>query len=317
MVHALPVGHHNVHHHGHSYHYHSGYYYRRVYHGGDVVYVGIYPPVGIVIRHLPTGYYRYDDDDDVYYVYNNVYYKAGTKSGETTYIVVDPPGQEAAKENDPHRRLQEMSDFLGQLKGFQVEVEESVDGQLASGAKVQLSTKRVMLISRPKGFRSVAKGQIADRAVWYDGSKLTVLDRRKKVYASVKAPDSIDKTIDFAVKEYGVALPLMDLMYSNSYQALLVGTDSGVYLGKSNVGGTACHHLAFKGEAADWQIWVDAGDVPLPRKLVIINKLLDDQPRYTAVLKNWDISPDVRDGQFRFPPPSDAEEIELLPLNTY
>ncbi len=39
--------------------------------------------------------------------------------------------------------------------------------------------------------------------------------------------------------------------------------------------GIECHHLAFRAEKVDWQVWVQAGDTPLPMKYLIISKMGD------------------------------------------
>ena len=40
-----------------------------------------------------------------------------------------------------------------------------------------------------------------------------------------------------------------------------------------------CHHLAFEQATIDWQLWIDAGKDPLPRKLVITYKTEDEVPQ--------------------------------------
>ncbi len=59
------------------------------------------------------------------------------------------------------------------------------------------------------------------------------------------------------------------------------GVQRGEYLGIHEAAGVPCHHLAFEQATIDWQLWIDAGKDPLPRKLVITYKTEDEVPQYT------------------------------------
>ena len=84
----------------------------------------------------------------------------------------------------------------------------------------------------------------------------------------------------------------------------------GHYVGLHQVNGRDCHHLAFRQKLVDWQIWIDAGEKAVPRKLLIIYKKLPDQPRFGATLDDWNLSPNIADDQFVFAPPPDARRVE-------
>jgi hypothetical protein len=81
----------------------------------------------------------------------------------------------------------------------------------------------------------------------------------------------------------------------------------------STVHGVKCHHLAFRGEEADWQIWIEAGDTPLPRKFVITSKWITAAPQFTTVMTKWDAASQLADDLFKFVPPKEAEKIDFLP----
>ena len=69
-------------------------------------------------------------------------------------------------------------------------------------------------------------------------------------------------------------------------------------------------HLAFHQQGVDWQLWVERGDRPLPRKLVITTLDEPSQPQHEAVL-TWDLSPAIDDSLFAFVPPTGAGRIVL------
>lgn len=44
---------------------------------------------------------------------------------------------------------------------------------------------------------------------------------------------------------------------------------------------------AFRNFDTDWQLWVEVGEKPIPRKLVITSKTLNSAPQYTLRVKSW------------------------------
>jgi hypothetical protein len=74
--------------------------------------------------------------------------------------------------------------------------------------------------------------------------------------------------------------------------------------------GVAVHHLAFRGVEVDWQIWVTAGDRPVPLRYVIVSKVVASGPQYTLELRNWHLAPAIDAARFRFAPPPGARQLD-------
>ena len=126
-------------------------------------------------------------------------------------------------------------------------------------------------------------------------------------------PATIDATLDHLAENYDLVLPVADLLYSDVFQAVQPGIRTGTYAGLHYVGSRKCHHLVFTHEAVDWQIWIDAGAKPVPRKLVITYKLEDGHPQYQAVITEWrEMS--LPDEVFQFKNTTSAKETDLLPM---
>jgi hypothetical protein len=138
---------------------------------------------------------------------------------------------------------------------------------------------------------------------------VTVLDKEHNVYATIEAPGTIDATFDMLQDEYGVVLPLADLLYSDPYAVLMPGVTYGRYLGIHQAAGVACHHLAFSQETIEWQIWIDGGEKPLPRKLVISYVQEPGEPQYSATIRRWTLDAEVPEGLFTFEAPEGARKI--------
>ena len=162
-----------------------------------------------------------------------------------------------------------MGELLAGLPHFALEAEETFDEIPDGQLRRQLTNVRRIALERPNHFAADVTGDTLSRASWYDGRTVTVLDKEHNTYATIEAPATIDATLDKLVDEYSVVLPLIDLLYSDPYAVLMEGVTYGRYLGIHEAAGVACHHLAFSQATIEWQIWIDAGDKPLPRKLVI------------------------------------------------
>jgi hypothetical protein len=85
----------------------------------------------------------------------------------------------------------------------------------------------------------------------------------------------------------------------------------GVYLGLHEAAGVPCHHLSFEQATIDWQLWIDAGEDPLPRKLVIAYKTEDEVPQYAVTLHKWNLDARVPEPLFHFEPPEGTTRVEV------
>jgi hypothetical protein len=208
------------------------------------------------------------------------------------------------------QELKKMGEFLAKLPHFALEAEETFDEIPDGQLRRQLTNVRRIAVERPNHLAADATGDTLSRASWYDGRTVTVLDKEHNVYATIEAPGTIDATLDRLTDEYGVVLPLVDLLYSDPYGVLTEGVTYGRYLGIHQAAGVPCHHLAFSQETIEWQIWIDAGDKPLPRKLVITYVQEPGEPQYSATIRRWTLEAKVPEGLFTFEAPEGAQKID-------
>jgi hypothetical protein len=258
-------------------------------------------------------------DNRTYYTVDGVYYTdAEEKEG---YVVAEAPEDTAEPEvitgepsaPDPFETLRQMSDYLASLTRFSAVASDSFDEVRESGQKIQVTSRRKIYVHRPNKVAVEYRGDADSRRVVYDGEKITMLDHTKNMYATVQMPDTIEGMLDKLGRDYGMSLPLADMLYPNVYETIVPGTRTGQYIGLHTVGVHQCHHLGFTQEAADWEIWIQTGDKPLPRKLVITYKKLDNL-RYTAMMTNWDTSGTFPPHAFEMKLPRDSKQIEAVPL---
>ncbi|MBW2100773.1 MAG: DUF2092 domain-containing protein, partial [Deltaproteobacteria bacterium] len=199
------------------------------------------------------------------------------------------------------------------LNHFSLHTENTTDEILPSGQKLQFGDAVDVFVQRPDRLQAKVKGDIRNQELFYDGKTITLFNHEENLYASLNAPPTIEKALDYAIESFGLAAPLADIIYRNVYDILTEDVTSGIYVGLHYVHGVQCHHLAFTRDDIDWQIWIENSQTPLPRKVIITEKWITGSPQFTALLSNWNLSPKFDDNLFRFVPPEKAKKIDFLP----
>ncbi len=205
-----------------------------------------------------------------------------------------------------------MSDELANLHSFRVDAGAADEVVLKSGEKLQNVTQSRVAVKRPNRLRSDRIGPIADVVFRYDGDQISLFGKRTGMYATAKAPATLDATIDFSRDELGLEAPAADLLFSRPYKVLMDGVTSGEYVGLEPIDGVPCHHLAFRSPDVDWQIWIQDGPHPLPRRYVITTKTVPGQPEFAVRLTNWEPDAPLPDSTFKFTPPPGSKKIDFL-----
>jgi len=211
--------------------------------------------------------------------------------------------------------LREMSDYLVGLAAFSMDVDIDNEVLDLAGQKLHLSSSASVVLERPRHIRMSRQGGVADVEVIFDGKLLTLQSKTRNVYAQFESPGTIDDAMQTMRSEIGIDVSAADFFYADPYSGLLTGVVSGAYLGWAYVNGVQCHHLAFRGDQVDWQLWVQTGDTPLPMKYVITTKWVTGAPQYTARFRNWNTKPKIDASQFEFTAPKGAKKLDSIPVN--
>lgn len=209
------------------------------------------------------------------------------------------------------RILRDMSTFLGSQRQFSVRTEGTLEA-VESGQKLQFSRAGQVHLSRPDKLHVERTGDLADLELYYDGKQLSLWGKRSNLYATTPAPPNIDAMLEVASERLGLEPPGGDLLYSQPYEVLTEDVLSGSYVGRSMSDGVPVHHLAFRGNQVDWQIWIEDGPQPVPRKYVITSKDMPQAPQYTVRLSEWNLKPEFSPAEFTFTPPEGAQQISFL-----
>jgi hypothetical protein len=219
--------------------------------------------------------------------------------------LVDPRADELARA---------MSDRLARAEALAFEAVEIYDEVPEHSPRQQLTNTRRVVMRRPNRLAGDTSGDAIHRSFYYDGKTFSAIDNEQNVWASGEVPPTIDEALDWVLDQTGTVLPLADFLYGDVYSRLMESVQRGAYLGIHDVNGVPCHHLSFEQATIDWQLWIDAGPEPLPRKLVIAYKTEDEVPQYSVTIHKWNLKAKVPDQIFQFEPPAGARRVEIASL---
>ncbi|MEF8701603.1 MAG: DUF2092 domain-containing protein [Candidatus Accumulibacter sp. UW20] len=175
--------------------------------------------------------------------------------------------------------------------------------------RTQFASSGDVLLSRPDKLRAHRVGGYADVALFFDGKQVSVLGKSINGYAQFDAPGNLDHLIEALRAGHGVALPGADLLLSRPYDVLVAGVMEAKHVGRGVIDGVECEHLAFRNLETDWQLWVQVGQSPIPRKLVITSKTINNAPQYTLRVKSWKSGIRPAADAFTFVPPATAKAL--------
>ena len=246
---------------------------------------------------------------------------AGFVLGALTLVVTvstDAFAQAKAPAVDPAavQKLKQMTDFLDGLKQFSVNTHSMIEELHASGHRVDHDLSAKAIVKRPNKLRAERTGGVMDQRVFYDGKTLSLYNPSAKVYATEKAPDTIEGMINFARETVGILLPSADLLYRNAFPLLMQDVSLAVVVGNPVIGGVKYNHLLFSRPGVDFQLWIREGKQPLPARYIVTETGTPALLSISTALRDWNIAPAVDDAQFKFTPPKGAKAIPIMQIET-
>src|SRR5262249_50285169 len=208
--------------------------------------------------------------------------------------------------------LKKISDYLANLKEFSMRGTSTIEYVLKDGQKLLFTGASDVYIQRPNHARANRVGDVTDIEFYYDGSTVSLFGKQKQYYATAAAPPTLAAMLDHIRTRLDMEPPAADLLYSDVYNGLMADVTEARYISPSVIGGAKTHHLAFRGKDVDWQIWIEDGDRPLPRKYLIVTRGTQGEPEFGVELSNWNVSPNLNTAMFTFKPPPTATKVDFL-----
>lgn len=219
-----------------------------------------------------------------------------------------------AREGDARSILKATADYLSSQQTIELKFDSDIEVVTPELEKIQFTNSGEVLLSRPDKLRAHRVGGYADVALYFDGTTASIYGKHLHVYAQFEVPGTVDHLIEAMRAGHGVALPGADLLLSRPYDALVADVIEAKHVGRGVIDGVETEHLAFRNFDTDWQLWVDVGDKPVPRKLVITSKTVNSAPQYTFRVRSWKTGSAPAPGAFKFAPPAGAEKIDPAAL---
>jgi hypothetical protein len=236
---------------------------------------------------------------------SHVLAKTGHQDTSQVNSNIDPDAMEA---------LNKMGAYLRSLKAFQVDSQVTNDDVLDDGEIITDNRTNTLLAVSPNLLRAELKSDEKDVFLFYDGKNFTVYGKLVNYYATVPAPATTAQLVDKVYNDYGIEIPLVDLFKWGTDNSAINKITSAFDAGPSTVQGITCEHYAFRQEGLDWQIWIQLGEYPLPRKFVIRTLTDDARPQHTSNIV-WNLAPSYNEAAFTFDPPAGALRIPLKDIN--
>ena len=223
-------------------------------------------------------------------------------------VAAGPTAQ--AQQDDARTILKAMSDYVSGQKTIELTFDSDIEVITPQLEKIQFTNSGEALVSRPDMLRAHRVGGYADVALYFDGKTASVYGKNVNGYAQFAAPGTLDQLFTALRAGHGVALPGADFLLSNPYAALVAEVMEAKHIGRGVIDGVECEHLAFRNFDTDWQLWVEVGANPIPRKVVITSKTVNGAPQYTIRIKSWKTGVKPARDAFAFVPPAGATRLD-------
>jgi hypothetical protein len=167
-------------------------------------------------------------------------------------------------------------------------------------------------VVRPDRLLIDGTGDDGPRKLVYDGKAAAVVLENGKKYASLPVPNTIDGMMHVLIGHFGVDFPLADFLTEAPAKAFLTGVTAGREVGSATIDGVLCRHLVFsQPPGIELELWLEANDQSLPRRLIVIYRSLPGEPNFVAEFSDWNFTVHPTDAEFQFEPPVGAEQLQL------
>jgi len=221
----------------------------------------------------------------------------------------------AAAADDARDILKAMSDYLAAQKSMSFSYQSSLEAVTPDFEKLQFVSSGTANLTRPDKLRVTRTGGFADVELTFDGTTLMIHGKNLGAYASIDAKGSVDELFE-RLTDAGVEAPGADLLAANVFDLLMTDVIDAKHISSAYVGGVECAYLTFRTPEIDWQIWIEAGDKPIPRRYVITSKHVGQAPQYTLEISDFKSGADAAKVSYKIDIPKSAKKVDLAELQS-
>ncbi|RAI45512.1 DUF2092 domain-containing protein [Rhodoplanes roseus] len=206
-----------------------------------------------------------------------------------------------------------MGAYVAGLAGFELATTYAFDVVARNGQTVTVDGAGQYLVRRPDRLAATVTNDLFARTYVYDGKTLVIASPSERYYARVPARPTIRDMLAGAAAEHAIEIPAADLFDLGTPNAPTKGITSAFRVGTATIAGEAAEHFAFRSKDRDWEVWIRAGDKPVPLRFTLIDRAQPAAPRYTVTL-GWTERTDIPDTAFVFSPRPDQTPVAILRL---
>ena len=208
--------------------------------------------------------------------------------------------------------LKKMDAYTDSMDKYVINAESYLDASIGPGLTISEASEITLSVDRSGFLHSINKTGLQTREIFMNKGKLTVFTGEPKFYSHAEIPATLDAGLMFALEQYGVETPAMDLLILRSLDELVTDEVKVVYVtGDSSIRGVNCHHILLSGPNVAMQLWIEKGDKPMPRRTLLTFKHGEGMLRHELFLR-WTAKDGFDKSLFEFEPPDGAIEIDFI-----
>jgi hypothetical protein len=235
---------------------------------------------------------------------------AQTSASRPVPTPVATPAAPPALEPAVLDRMKAMSELLKSAGSFTFKAITDRETPSVDGQMLDFVTVSRVSVERPNRVRVDSDGDRFVASLWYDGKTVTIFSKKSAYYGQTPAPATIDETLQMLMDRFDTPLPVAVFLMKEPYARMMEGVKTAFDAGTAQIDGVTCRHFAFSEEDADWQVWIEEGAKPLPRRMAVTYKRVPGAPRVLVALSDWNLSPTIPAGEFTFTPPPGATKVD-------
>ncbi len=205
--------------------------------------------------------------------------------------------------------VKKAGDLLKEAKSYHVEftVAASINGaETKTTGSVDMERPNLLAIrSRHADDKSTGMDIVSD------GKHLVTYDVKSNKYTEGEAPAdllSMGQTL-LPLGQPNTSMLFQNVLHENPYEQLMEGVTECSYAGKEKVDGVEAHHMKFKQDGFDWEMWVAAEGKPFVVKMA---SNFQNGGSFVDVYRNWKLDDKPAKDVFKFTPAKDAEKVDSL-----
>jgi len=211
--------------------------------------------------------------------------------------------------------LTRMTDFISSASAYTIVANMANEVLQKDGQTLEFGTKITASLRRPSQANVRFDNRDGDSVtIVLDGDTISVFSiiENTHVYDTTRQPGDIDASFVFLAEHLGTPDQLNYFFSIDLTESMKRMVKSGYYVGKAMIAGILCDNLALRNEDADVQMWVEKGDKPVPRRMIVTYKNLEGHPQFRAQFEEWNFSPNFSETVFSYSPPADADRISFF-----